>query len=94
MVVVWYSLWSFGICIFLFGMFGQRKIWQPWLKLEEQKRVLFSNEIMLFCRCILDELDIGEGSNEYHNFQKKLNVHPDAGFEPESSVPVAVPMTV
>jgi hypothetical protein len=25
----WYSLWSFGIFL-RFGMFGLRKIWQPW----------------------------------------------------------------
>jgi hypothetical protein len=28
-MVVWYSLWSFGI-FFHFGTFGPRKIWQPW----------------------------------------------------------------
>jgi hypothetical protein len=25
----WYSLWSFGIFL-RFGVFGPRKIWQPW----------------------------------------------------------------
>jgi hypothetical protein len=25
----WYSVWSFGIFL-RFGMFGRRKIWQPW----------------------------------------------------------------
>jgi hypothetical protein len=37
---IWYNLWPFGIvCGNLvyfshFGMFGPRKIWQPWSKLQ------------------------------------------------------------
>jgi hypothetical protein len=35
---IWYNLWTFGIIcghlvyISRFGMFGPRKIWQPWLR--------------------------------------------------------------
>jgi hypothetical protein len=28
-MAVWYSLWSFVI-FYQFGIFGSRKIWQPW----------------------------------------------------------------
>jgi hypothetical protein len=33
-MAIWYNLWPFGIAICIifpnFGMFGPRKIWQPW----------------------------------------------------------------
>jgi hypothetical protein len=29
-MAVWYNMWSFGL-FFRFGMFGPRKIWQPWM---------------------------------------------------------------
>jgi hypothetical protein len=39
LMAIWYNLWPFGIVyghllyFSQFGMFGPRKIWQPWMKL-------------------------------------------------------------
>jgi hypothetical protein len=43
-MTIWYNLWPFGIVcghllhFYQFGMFGPRKIWQPWLR-NEKKRI-------------------------------------------------------
>jgi hypothetical protein len=55
-MAVWYTFWSFGTFPH-FGMFGPRKIWQPWKREREIKRffqiakLCFSKNFLVFHRC-------------------------------------------
>jgi hypothetical protein len=63
-MAIWYNVWPFGIaCGHLlyfsrFGMFGPRKIWQPWLRPSTDHQAAFE----ALCRCFSVKKENFEGN--------------------------------